>query len=237
MALSARCRRHSARNRRRPQFAALLYGHNGFDGTGAARRRLGSPASARAALDFIADKPRGRHKLRIRCGGQPRTASDRRHRRRDPERRHAVPGRQGHGRAPGARACRALLLHPDLQDASATRPATCRRCSARATRTGATARRKATSPSTSMRFRSRRSAISARLCRQILDDVRVVVADWQPMLQQAARPPSRSSKRRRPACRPASCASRRLPAMAGGGQLHLSRVREYRLPGDAGAAS
>ena len=99
---------------------------------GAARRRCSTAATAstawtrlppawlagnaREALEFIADKPKGRHKIRVRArGGQPRHAP-RGHGGRDPQRRHAVPGRLGAGRAAGARARRAPAAAPDLQD-------------------------------------------------------------------------------------------------------------------------
>ena len=64
------------------------------------------------------------------------------------------------GELAGARARRASPAASHLQDASATRPAPCRRCSARATRTGTTATRKATSPSIFLRSSGRRPARS-----------------------------------------------------------------------------
>ena len=110
-------------------------------------------------------RSRGRkHKLRVRpCNsrgrGRPRDG------RRDPERRYAVPGRLGPGRAAGARANCALLLHPIFKTrARQSRPSS-GRCWARATRTGTTAGRRATSPSISPPpSGGRRIAISPRRC-------------------------------------------------------------------------
>ncbi len=70
-----------------------------------------------------------------------------------------------HGRAAGARPCRAFPPASHLQDRARQGRQPAGACSARATRTGTTATRKATSPSTSPRFRRPPSAISARRCR------------------------------------------------------------------------
>ena len=122
-----------------------------------------------------------------------------------------------------------LLLHPIFKSASATRPATCRTLSAPATRTGATAARKATSPSTSSACRSRRSAISPGASPPSSTEVRVVGGRLAAMLQRLrdAIAAARGGAARR-ACRRSLRESRRLPALAGAGQLHLPRRARVR---------
>src|SRR5262245_10229511 len=47
------------------EFVPLLYGHNGFD-SGDAPTPAWLASNARAAVEFIAEKPRKKHKLRVR---------------------------------------------------------------------------------------------------------------------------------------------------------------------------
>ena len=84
-----------------------------------------------------------------------------------------------------------------------------------------------------LRFRRPSSAISARLCRTSSSSVRVVVADWQPMLQQvqAAIRQLEAGAARRPGGRAARVD--RLPALAGGRQLHLPGFARIPLSGDS----
>ena len=130
-------------------FAPLLYGRNG-------PRRPEQPAGRLARRQ----RPRGARVHRRQAEGPaqgPRPPHGRGRRRRaagrradrDRQRRHAVPRRLGAGRAAGPRHRRAPAPAPDLQDpARQGRPPAGHRA-APATTTGATATRKATSPSTS----------------------------------------------------------------------------------------
>ncbi len=211
------------------QFAPLLYGHNGFDGHDAP-----APAwlagNARTAFEFIAEKPRQEAQA-ARPLGSRRGRVAREHRRRDPERRHAVPGRLGTWASCRRAGSPCVSSCIPSSRPSATRPATCRRCSARATRTGTTATRKATSPSTFPPLPEAAQRDLAKALSDILVSVRVVVADWQPMLQQVqaairhleAGPPRRAGGR--------AARVDRLPALAGGRQLHLpgfARIPAFR---------
>ena len=109
---------------------------------------------------------------------------------------------------------------------SATRPGTCRPSPAPATRTGATATRKATSPSTCAPCRRPTARDLAAALSDILGEVRVVVADWRPMLQRlAAATPAAGAGAGQPCA--AGCWREAIAflAVAGAGQLHLPRAR------------
>ncbi len=237
---SGRCRSCWASGRRRRSSRRCCYARNGLDGSDASGP---APAwladNARAALEFIADKPRKKHKLRVRDELAARRSACR-HRRRDPERRHAVPGGLGHGRAAGARARRALAAAPHLQDrARQGRPpadAARRRRPELERRPPGKLHRRPPRPAR----RRPRSAISPR--RYPISWARCA-SRWPTGAPCCSRCARRSStwRRGRRACRPASCASRShscagwRPATS-----RSSASRAYRLDGtpetgDAGA--
>ncbi len=95
-------------------FAAMLYGGVALDGAELDLPKLdlaGLAADSRETMAFIAEKPANRHKIRVRP-----SASRLHGRNRNPQRRHAVSGRQRHGRDPGARHLPVhLVVHPILR--------------------------------------------------------------------------------------------------------------------------
>ena len=141
-------------------FASLLYGRKGLDGL----EQLPPDwlaDNAREALAFIATKPKGRHKVRVRRmaaggnGGLPEGALIEIVNDDMPFLVDSVLG-ELQARGIGVR----LLLHPIFKtrrDKAGRLQDIARR---RRRRSGATGTRKATSPSTSRRCRSRRRAIS-----------------------------------------------------------------------------
>ena len=213
------------RHRRPGRSLPLLYGRKGLDGL------EGLPAdwlaaNAREALEFIADKPKGRPQAaRPPCGRRRQRRHARGRGGRDPQRRHAVPGRLGAGRAAGARARRAPAAAPDLQDpARQGRPAA-GRSPAPATRAGATGTRRATSPSYQGAAGAARRAISPTRCRRSWQRCASSWPTGRPMLQRleaAGRQLEMAPRQRAP--RPAARVDG-VPALAGAGQLHASSAR------------
>ena len=141
-------------------------------------------ANARQALEFVATKPKGRHKLRVRSaavdgnGAMPDGAMIEILNDDMPFLVDSVAGRAaGIGGSPCACCC-TRFSRP-----GATRPAACRRSPAPVTRAGATGTRRATSPSIPRRCRTARRAISSTRCRRSSAEVRIVVADWRAMLE------------------------------------------------------
>ena len=104
-------------------------------------------------------------------------------RRRDPQRRHAVPGRFGAGRVAGPRPRRAPPVPPDLQDRArqGRTPADHRRRRRRELERRPPGKLHRHPPARPVRGRSARPDGGASPT--ILGEVRVVVADWKPMLQ------------------------------------------------------
>ena len=163
--------------------APLLYARDGLSGL------EGLPAdwlagNAREAMEFIADKPRGRHKIRVRRmpasgkGAVPEGSV-----RRDPQRRHAVPRRFGAGRAAGPRPCGAPPVPPDLQDPARQGRAACRPSPVPATRNWGDGHQESY---IAIHLRALPEAEARDLTAAISDilaEVRVVVADWRAMLQ------------------------------------------------------
>ena len=137
-------------------------------------------ANARQALEFIADQAEGPPQAaRPQCGRRRQRRHARRGDDRDPQRRHAVPGRLGGGRAAGARARRAPAAAPDLQDpARQGRPAAGdrrpRRPELERRAPGELHRHPLTKAMQDREARDLADALSA-----ILAEVRVVVADWR----------------------------------------------------------
>ena len=153
--------------------------------------------------------------------------------RRDPQRRHAVPGRFGAGRAAGPQPRRAPAVASDLQDPARQGRTPAGRSPAPATRTGATATRKATSPSTCGPCRTRRRAISP--ARSPTSSARC--ASWSPTGRRCCERLEAATRQLETA--PASvaaatcCASRRLPRWLEQDNFTFLGAREFELTGDA----
>ena len=224
----------AARDRRRRQFAPLLYGRKGLDGLGAPAARW-LAGNARAAFEFIAEKPKGRHKLRVRrvaAGGKRRCPRAR------SSRSSTTTCRSWSTRCwascrRAASPCACCCIRSSRP--SATRPATCRPCSAPATRTGATGARRATSPSTSTPLPEADAARSRRArCRPSWTRCAWRWPTGSPCCSGSRRP--RASSETAPPSVPAGELREvgRLPALAGGRQLHVPRrARVSRSTGDA----
>ena len=214
------------------QLAALLYGDSVPDGLGAASP-MWLAGNAEAALAFIGEKPRAGHKVRVRSGPADASRGERlRHR--DPQRRHAVPRRFGHGRAEGAGPGRAPAPAPDLQDASATRPAGSRPCSGPGDQGWSDGRQESyiaiylDKPLSDAAQADLVGALSA-----VLDEVRAAVTDWKPMLRLVE-----ATARRLEEARSSLPAGVREESVAflrwlAAGNFTFLGAREYRLAGNA----
>ena len=215
-----------ARDRRPPARAAALCPRRAHAASKACRP-TGSPATPARRLRSSPTSRRAATRSASAAAAGGKAALPAGSRRRDPQRRHAVPGRFGAGRAAGPQPRRALPVPPDLQDRARQGWTPADRSPGPATRTGATGTRRATSPSTCAPCRRPRRATcgdalrhpGARCAWRWRTGSRCCSASRRRRRQleaAPAEPPAERCARRRPSCtgssRPTSPSSARAPS-------------------------